>query len=155
MKYYFCFILGIKEFQTYKEAFTEVAQFVIEKRREYEYNVQDSEMLDQLEEQISNEIDEEMFDDIAPVTQHAELADRQKKKNKKKKKKKKKKKQILNDIATDLGMSAGSDIQQEIIFNRMQDDEIETKKKSSTMCSTKLKQQMINSSYFKWWCRSW
>ena len=36
-------------------------------------------MLDQLEEQISNEVDEEMWDDIAPVTQHTDTADREKK----------------------------------------------------------------------------
>lgn len=35
-----------REFQTYGEAFTEVAQIVMGKRHEYEYNIQDSEMLD-------------------------------------------------------------------------------------------------------------
>ena len=41
---------------------------VMEKRHEYEYNIQDSEMLGQLEEQIADEVDEEMWDDVAPMT---------------------------------------------------------------------------------------
>ena len=52
---------------------------VMEKRHEYEYNIQDSEMLDQLEEQIADEVDEEMWDDVAPVTQRKEIADKEKK----------------------------------------------------------------------------
>ena len=57
------------ESETYEEAFSEIAQAVMEKRHEYEYNIQDTEVLDQLEEQIASEVDEEMWDDVAPMTE--------------------------------------------------------------------------------------
>ena len=130
---------------TYKEAYIEVADEVLYKRQEYESSIKESEQLDEIEQQL-NDLEDNAWDEVAPVTQHKEQRDRQKNMTEEEKNKF----ESEYDLGLDLGLTGGTDIQDEKIRNRMEDEEYrclvrslnqDQKKKYFIMCLKQLKMQ--------------
>ena len=104
--------------KTYEEAYLEVEDDILCKRQEYEPSIEVSEELDDIEEQM-NELEDDAWDEIAPVAQHKERQDMHSNMTEEENDELEKE----YDIGMDLGLSGGTDIQEEKIRNRMEDEE--------------------------------